>query len=83
MRAAISHDLQAVLFPSGDADQESSEACFTFVKAAGCRIENDLWNEEIWFIKDAIVEQRPPVRDVSRYSRPASGPQPRIVGYEW
>jgi hypothetical protein len=51
--AAIHHDLFADLFPPGEPDDHAREACNTFARQHGCRIENKRGQSELWFVKDA------------------------------
>jgi hypothetical protein len=49
---AIDHDVYAELFPPGKPDQAARDACASFARAAGCRIENKPQDRQVWFVKE-------------------------------
>jgi hypothetical protein len=51
--AAIHYDLFAELFPPGEPDDKARAACGKFAFEAGCRVENKIQEQNIWFVKDA------------------------------
>jgi hypothetical protein len=50
--AGIHHDLYVELVPAGEPDENARAACYAFAKSVGCRIENRLGEQTIWFVKD-------------------------------
>ncbi len=51
--AGIHHDTYADFWPPGEPDERAREACYNYAKALGCRIENDVVEQTVWFVKVA------------------------------
>jgi hypothetical protein len=53
--AQIPYDLLAELFPPGEPDERTRNACYQFAKSVGCRVENKPDHFVVWLVKDATI----------------------------
>jgi hypothetical protein len=53
----VNHDIFALLFPPGEPDERSREACYNFAQRHACIIDNRpgqfSGEGELWFVKNA------------------------------